>query len=70
MKAKFVFASDIKDNGIGKAIFEDYLPRALAEGKFVAAPDPHVVGKGLEYVQMGIDMMGKGMSASKVVISL
>ncbi|KAL8870626.1 MAG: hypothetical protein Q9174_003374 [Haloplaca sp. 1 TL-2023] len=70
VSAKWVFSSNAKDNGIGKAIFEDYLPEALAKGKFVAAPDPEVVGKGLEYVQTGIDMIGKGVSRKKLVITL
>ncbi|KAL8956112.1 MAG: hypothetical protein Q9183_006411, partial [Haloplaca sp. 2 TL-2023] len=70
VSSKWVFSSDVKDNSIGKAIFEDYLPEALAKGKFVAAPDPHVVGKGLEHVQAGIDMIGKGVSAKKLVITL
>ncbi|KAL8731099.1 MAG: hypothetical protein Q9166_003627 [cf. Caloplaca sp. 2 TL-2023] len=46
VKAKFVFASDIKDNEVGKLIYEDFLPKAFAEGKFVTAPDPYVIGKG------------------------
>ena len=51
--AKFIFASDLKDSEVSKVIFENFLPKALAEGKYVAAPDPQVVGKGLGYIQDG-----------------
>ena len=69
--AKFFLATELRDNGIGVAIFVDYLPRALAEGKYVAAPKPEVVGKGLEAFQKGLDTLKEGgVSAKKLVISL
>jgi hypothetical protein len=48
----------------------DYLPEALATSTYIAAPEPVVVGKGLEYIQTGFDLQKKGMSAKKVVVSL
>ncbi|KAL8949440.1 MAG: hypothetical protein Q9222_004446 [Ikaeria aurantiellina] len=68
--AKFVYSTDIERNEVGKAVFERYLPDALAKGKFVAAPDAHVVGKGLEIVQAAFDLMEKGVSAKKLVVTL
>ncbi|KAL8737921.1 MAG: hypothetical protein Q9181_001226 [Wetmoreana brouardii] len=44
VSAKIVLVGEIKDSDVSQAIFQGYLPRALAEGKLVAAPDPHVVG--------------------------
>ena len=70
ISTKFIFGSDLKDNEVGKVIFEDFLPHALAEGKYFAAPDPQVVGKGLEHIQEAIDLCNKGVSAKKVVVSL
>lgn len=70
VQAIFVQAAAIKDTNVGKAIFVDFLPQALASEKYVAAPDPHVVGKGLEHVQAGFDALAGGVSAEKVVISL
>lgn len=67
---KFVFATSLIDNGVGKLVFEEYMPKALLEGSFVAAPEAEVVGKGLESVQTGFDRQAKGMTAKKVVISL
>jgi hypothetical protein len=67
---KLVVGDELVDNGIGRAIYRDFLPVALQRGTFVAAPDPLVVGKGLEYVQEGLDLMRKGVSAKKIVVSL
>ena len=67
---KFIWGSDLMANEVSRVIYEDYLPVALAEGKYAAAPDPQVVGKGLEYVQEALDVNMKGVSAKKVVVSL
>lgn len=67
---KHVFSSTIKDNEVGKAVYEDFLPRALEAGTFVPAPEALVVGKGLESVQGAVDLLQKGVSARKVVVSL
>jgi hypothetical protein len=55
---------------VGKVIFKDFLPQALADGKYVAAPAPMVVGKGLESIQEAFKIQQKGVSAKKVVVSL
>jgi hypothetical protein len=70
IRTQFIFASSLVDNGVGKAIYEDFLPKTLEEGTNVAAPDPLVVGKGLEYIQAGFDLQKKGMFAKKVVVSV
>ncbi len=68
--SKFIFGSDLKDNEVGPAIWVDFLPKALADGSLIAAPEPEVVGKGLESIQGGLDTLKKGVSAKKCVISL
>ncbi|KAI9692689.1 MAG: hypothetical protein M1820_009439 [Bogoriella megaspora] len=60
----------IRENHVGKAIYEDFLPRALNAGVFVPAPQPVIVGKGLESVQAAVDLQRKGLSAQKAVILL
>lgn len=40
----------VQPEEIGLAVFRDSLPRALAEGKYLVAPEPLVVGKGLECI--------------------
>ncbi|KAL6714370.1 hypothetical protein ACLMJK_007793 [Lecanora helva] len=68
--AKFVFGSELKDNEVSHSIYGDFLPKALAQGSFVAKPDPEVVGKGLESIQMALGVQKRGVSARKVVVSL
>lgn len=70
IRTNFIFGSTLLYNEVGKAIYVDFLPQALAEGTYIAAPDPQVVGKGLEYIQAGYDLQKKGVSAKKVVVSL
>lgn len=49
---------------------ENILPAPLAQGKYISIPEPHVVGKGLEYIQKGIDLHKRGLSAKSVIVSL
>ena len=60
----------IKDDALAKAIYEDFLPWAMSEGKYVLAPEPLVVGKGLEALQGAFEVVKQGVSAKKVVVTL
>ena len=66
----FIFGGTLIHNGVGKAMYNDFLPQALAQGRFVPAPEPQVVGKGLENIQEGFDILKRGVSAKKVVVKL
>ncbi len=70
IRSKFIFGSTLMDNEVSRVIYEDFLPQALADGCYVAAPEPTVIGKGLNYVQAGLDAQKQGVTAKKVVISL
>jgi len=70
VSSKMVFGSDLMANEVGKAIYQDYLPEALEQSLFIPAPEPQVVGKGLQYVQEAMDMSKKGVSAKKLVVTL
>jgi NADPH:quinone reductase-like Zn-dependent oxidoreductase len=70
VKSKYIFGFTLIDNGVGKMIYEEYLPKALAEGAFVATPKSIVVGKGLESIQDAFNIQKKGVSAGKIVVSL
>ena len=70
VSCKFLNGTDLMDNEVGKLIYEDYLPAALAQRTFVAAPEPMVVGHGLGHVQEALDLHRKGVSAKKLVVSL
>ncbi|KAI4212605.1 MAG: hypothetical protein LQ351_004677 [Letrouitia transgressa] len=65
-----VFATTIKDNQVGKAVYADYLPKALDAGSFVPAPEPLIVGNGLESLQTAVDRYKQGISAAKLVVTL
>lgn len=69
VRAKMVFGSIFADNEVMPAIFEDFLPNALAQGKYKVAPEPLIMGtKGLEGIQEGFDTLRSGVSAKKVVV--
>jgi hypothetical protein len=70
IRTKFIFGSSLVDNGIGRMIYADFLPAALAEGRYVAAPDPLVVGTGLGEIPAALEAQKKGVSARKLVVSL
>lgn len=67
---KFIFATTVLENGLGKKLYTEILPELLANGDFVPAPEPWVVGHGLEKVQEAMDLQKKGVSAKKVVVTI
>ncbi|RAL07195.1 zinc-binding alcohol dehydrogenase family protein [Aspergillus homomorphus CBS 101889] len=67
---KSVFGTTLKDNEVGKAIYEDFLPRALEAKSFIPAPEPLVAGQGLHSIQPAVDRQAQGTSAQKVVVVL
>ena len=67
VSAKMVFGDDQSDI---LPIWKDFLPSALAQMEYVVAPEPEVVqSKGLEGIQEGLDVLKKGVSAKKIVVS-
>lgn len=59
-----------KEPGVVKAIWGEYVPAALEAGTLVPRPRELVVGRGLYFVQSGLDTNKAGVSAAKVVITL
>jgi NADPH:quinone reductase-like Zn-dependent oxidoreductase len=55
---------------IVKAVWGEYVPAALEAGTMVPRPRELVVGRGLYFVQRGLEMQKAGVSAGKVVITL
>ena len=68
--AKFFDASSVVDSELGRYIYRDYLPNALASGAFRPAPPPRVVGDSLGEIQTAFDIHRKGVSATKIVVAL
>ena len=67
---KFIWGSDLMANEVGKLIYEDFLPAALAQVKYIAAPEPQTVGKGLDKIQEALNLSKKGVSARKLIVTL
>jgi NADPH:quinone reductase-like Zn-dependent oxidoreductase len=65
---KFIWGNDLMANEVGSAIYEHFLPDALAAGKYQVVPAPYVIGTGLEYIQEGLDAAKKGGVTRKMVI--
>jgi threonine dehydrogenase-like Zn-dependent dehydrogenase len=70
VKTKFVIASEIVDDEIAGKIYNEFLEEALEMGRYVCAPEPEVVGQGLESLQEALGVSRRGVSARKVVVKL
>jgi len=70
VRIKYIFGTTLKANEVAPAIYRDFLPDALAEGRYVAAPKPLVAGHGIQDIQQAMDIQRKGVSAAKVVVTL
>jgi hypothetical protein len=55
---------------VGRAVFQDFLPQALKSGQVKPALPIKVVGHGLEVIQDALNELKKGVSASKLVVTL
>ncbi|KAI1393301.1 GroES-like protein [Hypoxylon trugodes] len=65
-----IFGTTLKDNFVGKAIYNDFLGPALKAGTYIPAPEPTIVGKGVDKIQEAVDRINKGVSATKLVVTL
>jgi NADPH:quinone reductase-like Zn-dependent oxidoreductase len=65
-----IWGTALMKGKLGKAIFNDFLGPALASGRFVPAPNPLVAGHSLEAIPEALSLLRRGVSASKVVVSL
>ncbi len=70
IRTKFIFGTTLFDNEVGPMIYADFLPSALSDGRYVAAPDPLVVGRGLDQIPAALEAQKKGVSAKKLVVAL
>ncbi|KAF2160347.1 hypothetical protein M409DRAFT_37754 [Zasmidium cellare ATCC 36951] len=70
VEVHFVDGAHFGQSDVAEKIYGGFLFDALNSGSYLAAPEPLVVGKGLESVQEGVDVVMKGMSARKAVVLL
>jgi NADPH:quinone reductase-like Zn-dependent oxidoreductase len=70
IRTSFIWGSALMHDGVGAMLWERFLPAALADGRYVAAPAAEVVGTGLEAIQPAMDRLREGVSARKLVVAL
>jgi len=63
------FSTDMASSEFFKAIWQ-WLNKAMEENRIKYTPQSEVVGKGLEHVQQAVDLLAKGVSAKKLVVSI
>lgn len=67
---KYIFGTSLKHNEVSTAIYRDFLPAALSDGRYAAVPTPTVAGHKLDDIQHALDLLRRGVSAAKVVVTL
>ena len=67
---KYIYGTSLKKNEVSTAIYRDFLPDALADGRYQAVPQPIVAGHGLHEIQGAMDIQRAGVSAAKVVVTI
>jgi NADPH:quinone reductase-like Zn-dependent oxidoreductase len=70
VRTKFIWGSALVGNEVGPMIYDTFLPAALAEARFVAAPEALVVGHGLDQIPVALERQRQGVSARKLVVTL
>jgi NADPH:quinone reductase-like Zn-dependent oxidoreductase len=65
-----IAGTSLRDDEVGPMIYCDFLPAALASGRYVAAPAPKIAGRGLEAFQHAVDAQRAGISGYKLVVEL
>ncbi|KAL2869546.1 zinc-binding alcohol dehydrogenase family protein [Aspergillus lucknowensis] len=66
VKAGMIFAVD----DVAGPVWREYVTSALEMGRLKALPEPVIVGKGLEGVQLALEKYRVGVSATKLVVEL
>jgi hypothetical protein len=64
------WGDSLKHNKVGPAIWDEWLTQALANGSMKCKPEPNIVGRGLESVQLALNLQAQGVSAQKLVVNL
>jgi hypothetical protein len=66
----FAPAISTQEPAVADAVWNQFVPGALADGSLKAVPTPLVAGRGLESVQGAMEKHKEGVSAKKVVVLL
>lgn len=69
IQTRFVDAFSLNDL-VSTAIYNEFLPQALTQGMIVPSPNLRIAGQGLDHIIDALDILRKGVSATKVVVKL
>jgi NADPH:quinone reductase-like Zn-dependent oxidoreductase len=69
VRASFVWGSAIATSPVGPAVWNVYLPDALATGNYQLYPEPQVVSGGLAAIQGALDTLRGGLSSRKLIVT-
>ncbi len=64
VRINYIFGTSLKHNEVSHAIYRDFLPAALADGRYRAVPKPRVIGHGLEHMQAALDIQREGVGVA------
>jgi hypothetical protein len=67
---KMIWGGSLLENDVGPMIYERFMPQALELGRYKAAPNPLVVGTGLDHIPAAMELLKQGVSARKLVVQL
>jgi NADPH:quinone reductase-like Zn-dependent oxidoreductase len=70
VRASAIAGTSLRNDEVGPMIYRDFLPAALASGRYVAAPPARIVGRGLQAFQQAVDAQRAGISGHKLVVDL
>jgi len=70
VRTKMIWGSALLNTDVGPLIYKHFLPAALADGRFVSAPEPLIVGHGLAAIPGALERQRAGVSARKLVVTL
>jgi len=70
IRVSTIWGGNPKDTAVGPAIWNTFLPAALTDQRFRAAPTARVTGHGLDAIPDGLATLLKGVSAEKLVVTL
>lgn len=69
IQTNFLVLNTFKESGMLETVWR-WLEKALGDGEMKCMPQHEVVGHGLDDIQKAVGLMGKGVSAKKLVVSL
>jgi hypothetical protein len=70
IRVTMVNGATLRNDEVSTAVYQDFLPAALAVGAYQGAPEPRVIGHGLQHIPAALETQRSGVSATKIVVSL